>query len=677
MSPGLRLLRGLGGVAAAALGAGALLCVAGVLLFFTTVSDLPRIPEPLRRIIETPPTEIFAANGERVFQIGGRSYVALSQVSRHFTQAILATEDHLFWEHRGLNKLRTLKALWITFFGGGRAQGASTITQQLAKNLFFSFEQTYTRKFRELLVALQIEAQFSKQEILEAYVNQIYFGPGAQGVAAASSLFFGKPAAQLNLAEAALLAGLPKSPTRYNPLRYPDRARRRQQIVLQRMVAAGFITSEAAGRASAQELAYAQPTADGPTGGYFVDWVLKSLEERYGPQVAYHGGLKVTTTIDPQLQRIAEESLQTGLSDLDALMGLPPMADETNGRKADGDRPQGALVAIQVNSGAVKALVGGRSYIETEFNRAVESNRLPGSGFKPFLYYTAFEQLGLTPASVFVDQSVHIPVAGAPDWIPRNFDRNFQGPVILKKAFVNSINTVAAQLVAQVTPEAVIDTARRCGIESGLAPVFSVALGTSGVSPLEMASAYGTFAAEGVHYAPFGVWRVEDALGQVLEEHIVSGTKVLEPALAFEVVDMMQGVIDQGTGAAVRKLGFHKPAAGKTGTTNAYKDAWFTGFTTALSASVWVGFDRQHGLKDAYGTGITGGRGAVPIWTRFMTRATEGEPSRPFMQPMGIEFRTLDAATGQPADPGDPSAVRVALPESRDTAQNPARGAGR
>ena len=249
--------------------------------------------------------------------------------------------------------------------------------------------------------------------------------------------------------------------------------------------------------------------------------------------------------------------------------------------------------------------------------------------------------------------------------------------MILKKAFMNSINTVAAQLVAQVSPQAVIDTARRCGIHSDLAPVFSVALGTSGVSPLEMASGYATFAAEGVHYAPFGIWRVEDALGQVLEEHIVSGTKVLDPDLAFEVVDMMQGVIDQGTGHAVRKLGFQKPAAGKTGTTNGYRDAWFTGFTTALSTSVWVGFDRRHGLQDAYGGGITGGRGAAPIWTRFMTKATEGEPSRPFMQPMGIEFRTLDAATGEPTDPGDPSAVRVALPESRDPAVNPAWGSSR
>ena len=634
--------------------------MAGTLLLFVTVRDLPRVPEPLRRIIDRPPTEIFAANGQRVLQIGGREYVSLDQVSLHFIQAILATEDHRFWEHHGINKLRTLKALWITLFSKGQVQGASSITQQLAKNLFFTFEQTYTRKFRELLVAWQIESQFSKKEILEAYVNQIYFGPNAQGVAQAARVLFGKSAAQLNLAEAALLAGLPKSPTRYNPLRYPERAKARQQVVLKRMKAAGFISEDEMKQAEAVSLAYEAPSQSGRLGNYFVDWVLKLLEERYGPQVVYHGGLKVTTTMDPQLQMAAEESLAKGLADLDKMMGMTP----AQGTDAPGERPQGALVAVQVNSGAVKAMVGGRNYAETEFNRAVENNRLPGSGFKPFLYYTAFEKLGLTPASVVIDQPVHIPVTGAPDWIPRNFKREYQGPVILKKALTESINSVAAQLVAQTGPQAVIDTARRCGIQSPLAKVYSVALGTSGVSPLEMASGFATFAADGVHYPPFAIWRVEDAYGQVLEEHIVSGQKALDTQIAFQVVDMMQGVVDEGSGRIIRKMGFNKPAAGKTGTTNGYKDAWFTGFTPSLSTSVWVGFDRDEGLKDAYRGGITGGRGAAPIWARFMIKATEGEPPRPFIQPMGIHMQACDPTTGEAVDDNAPNAMRVALRDS-------------
>ena len=660
MTFSVRLLRGFGGLAALALTGAGLLAVGAALLFFTAVRDLPSVPEPLRRIIETPPTEIYAANGERVLQIGGRDYVPLNQVSIAFLQAILATEDHRFWDHHGLDKLRTLKALWLTTFRG-RVQGASTITQQLAKNLFFSFEQTYDRKFKELLVSLQIESQFSKPEILEAYVNQIYFGPRAQGVASAARQFFGKNAAQLNLAEAALLAGLVRSPTRYNPLRYLERAKGRQKVVLARMVAVGYITAEQAAEAQEAPLVFEGQGNERPVGGYFVDHVLRSLEERYGTQVVYHGGLKVTTTMDTQLQQLAETAVARGLEDLEKIMP-PPRVPEGGGPV---ERPQGALVALQVNSGAIKAMVGGRRYSESEFNRAVESNRLPGSAFKPFLYYAVFEQLGLTPASVVVDHPVRIPVAGAPDWRPQNFRREYRGPVILKKAFTESINTVAAQLVAQTGPAPVIDTARRCGIESPLAPVYSVALGTSGVSPLELASAYATFAAGGVRYAPFAIWRVEDAFGQVLEEHIISGTTALESRLVFQLVDMMQGVLNEGTGTIVRRLGFDKPAAGKTGTTNDYRDAWFTGFTPTLATSVWVGYDRQEGLKDAHGVGITGGRGAAPIWAQFMIKATEGEPPRPFLHPSGVRLQAVHPATGEPVDGNSPEAVWVTLKDER------------
>ncbi|MEJ2038037.1 MAG: transglycosylase domain-containing protein, partial [Desulfosarcinaceae bacterium] len=344
---GVRILRWAGGILALLFSLCGVLAVAGVVFLFATVQELPRVPEPLRRIIETPPTELFAANGEQIAQLGGREYVTLDQVSFAFIQAILATEDHRFWQHRGVNKLRTLKALWLNLSSGGRVQGASTISQQLAKNLFFSFEQTYTRKLRELLVALQIESQFSKQEILEAYVNQIYFGPAAQGVGAASRLLFGKPAAQLNLAEASLLAGLPKSPTRYNPLRHFERAKARQRVVLHRMVSAGFISPSEAEAAENQELQFQNNRSGGSPGSYFVDWVLKTLEERYGPQVVYHGGLKVTTTLDPLVQYEAEKSVTEGVANLEKV--LPPNKDRQEGDPAS--MLQGALVAVQVNSG--------------------------------------------------------------------------------------------------------------------------------------------------------------------------------------------------------------------------------------------------------------------------------------------------------------------------------------
>ncbi len=637
-------------------GLGALLTTG---LFFIAMRELPQVPQPLGRIIETPPTEIFAATGERLMVIGGREVVPLNRISPFFIEAVIATEDHRFWEHHGVDKLRTLKALWITVFERGRIQGASTITQQLAKNLFFSYRRAYMRKFRELLVALQIETQYSKREILEAYLNQIPFGVGAYGIEQAARSFFGKPALELNLAESALLAGLPKSPTRYNPYRYFKRAKQRQRLVLERMKAVGYATAEEAEAAFQAELQLTPHSAGTPRGSYFLDLVLNDLEERYGPEVVYHGGLKVSTTLDPQQQAWAIESLQNGLIKLDRLMGIADGDDTDSASPLT--HPQGALVAIECNSGAIKALVGGRAYSETEFNRAVESNRLPGSGFKPFLYYAAFEKLDLTPATVFVDKAITIPVKGASDWRPQNFGREYEGPMILKQGLMKSVNAIAAQLVERVGPEALIDVARRSGINSALTPVYSLALGTSGTSPLEMASAFSTFATGGVRHEPFWIRRIEDPLGRVLEEQIVRGQRTLDAGIGFQLVDMMRGVLTAGTGRIVRRMGFDLPAAGKTGTTDDYRDAWFTGFTPTLSVSVWVGYDRGISMRDVNGVGITGGRGAAPIWAEFMIKTTSGEPPREFNVPSNIRFETVDPVSGEIAGQWTQRPVKVAL----------------
>jgi len=637
-------------------------------MLFVAVKDLPRVPEPLIRIIETPPTEIYAATGEKIMVIGGRESIPLSRVSQHFIQAVVATEDHRFWEHHGIDKLRTLKALWITLFKPGQVQGASTITQQLSKNLFFSFKRRYMRKFRELLVALQIESQYSKREILEAYINQIPIGVGAHGIEQGARTFFGKPASELTLAESALLAGLPKSPTRYNPYIHYDRAKKRQRVVLLRMVAVGYITQTMADRASYAELHFQKLPVRARAGSYFLDTVVKNLEERYGPNVVHHGGLKVTTTIDPRLQSQAIQSLQKGLIELEKMLGVHTKTYENSGEKVV--RPQGALVAVETNSGAIKALVGGSDYYETEYNRAVENKRLPGSGFKPFLYYTALEKLGINPSTVFVDQTVTIPVIGAKDWSPRNFGLKHEGPMILKRALMKSVNSVAAQLVEKTGPEEVIRNARRCGIKSHLEPVYSVALGTSGVSPLEMASSFATFATGGIRHETFWISRVEDALGRILEEHIVSGKRSLDASLAYQVVDMMRGVVNEGTGSIVRRLGFDLPAAGKTGTTDGYYDAWFTGFTPTLSTSVWVGYDKGEGLWDTQGSGITGGRGAAPIWADFMIKATDGEPHREFAIPSDIRFVKVDPITGYKANDSTLNPVRIALREGQKVYEN-------
>ena len=628
-------------------------------IFFLALKDLPRVPEPLSRIIETPPTEIFAATGERILIIGGREPVPLNRVSPGFLQAVIATEDHRFWEHHGINKIRILKAIWVTLFEPGKIQGASTITQQLSKNLFFSFKRSYVRKFQELFVALQIESQYTKREILETYVNQIPFGVGALGIEQASRTLLDKSAIDLNLAEAALLAGLPKSPTRYNPYLYYERAKNRQRTVLQRMVAAGYISQEQADEGFAHELKLRQKPAGARTGSYYLDMVIKYLEERYGPEIVYHGGLKITTTLDYPLQSLALASLQKGLNDLEGKLGFPA------GSKADGVsetfRPQGALVVVETTTGAVKALAGGRDYFESEYNRAIQNQRLPGSGFKPFLYYTAFEKLNLNPATVLVDKPVVIPVVGAKDWAPKNFEQRFEGPVVLKRAFTRSINTVAAQLVELAGPQDVIKTAQRCGIKSPLTPVYSVALGTSGVSPLEMSSAFAVFANSGIYFEPFWVSRVEDAYGRVIDEHIVSGKKVLDKNIVYQVVDMMRGVLDEGTGSVIRRMGFDFPAAGKTGTTDGFKDAWFTGFTPTLSTSVWVGFDRDISLRTQHGGGFSGSRAAAPIWAEFMLKATEGEPYREFPIPDDIRFEQVDPVSGCRAVALSGESVRVAL----------------
>lgn len=612
-------------------------CLSGMFVIFYVAKDLPKLPSPLSRIIETPQSQIFASNGQVLLTLGERKTVPLNMVSQDFLNAILAIEDHRFFDHHGLNKLRTLKGLYITLFKPGKIQGASTITQQLAKNMFFSFKQTYQRKVKELLVSFQIETTNTKEQILHAYINQIHFGAGAQGIERAARVFFGKSALDLTLPEAALLAGLPKSPTNYNPYRYYERAVKRRNIVLSRMWQTGFITRLAAEQAMLEQPVFQKSKTDARTGSYFLDALIHQLVDRYGEDVVFHGGIKVFATIDPRLQAYAQKAVLEGLEKLDVMMGI---------KETEPDRPQGALVAVDTGSGAVKAMVGGRNYYQSEFNRAVNSRRQPGSGFKPFLYYSAFKKLGVHPASRMTDKPVLIQVKGAEDWAPLNFSKTFAGDMILKRALTNSVNTIAAQLVEQVGPEAVTDTARLCGIKSPLQDVYSVALGTSTVTPFEMASAYSVFATLGVRHEPFLFWRIEDAYGRIIDEQLVQEKRVLDTSTAYQVVDMMKGVIETGSGKVIRKMGFTRGAAGKTGTSDNYNDAWFTGFTPTLCTSVWTGFDKRKRLFDKHKNGITGGRGAAPIWAQFMIDALKSSPERNFPIPDDIRFETVDTRTG-------------------------------
>ncbi|MDQ7062613.1 MAG: PBP1A family penicillin-binding protein [candidate division KSB1 bacterium] len=612
--------------------------------FLWLSADLPYIPSDLRHLIYAQPTEIYADDGTLVYTLGGQRYVPLNKISPYFQKAVVAAEDGHFWRHHGIDKLAMLRAFYRTVFLG-QTQGGSTITQQLAKNLFFTFKKRFLRKFKEMLVAMQLESMFTKEQILEAYCNLIYFGGTAYGVEDAAQQFFDKSASELTLAEAALLAGIINSPQALNPFSHPEAARRRQALVLQRMKRRGFIDEATYAAALTDTLVFSQRPR---RSNDFIDHILTLATKRFGEEAVFFGGLKIYTTLDSDLQRLAEEELAVGLARLEAEL------DST------GMPLQGAIAVISIPTGEVKALVGSRKYLPGGFNRAVSQNRHVGSGIKPFIYYAAFEKMGLNPASVVVDSASMFYTETGKRWMPRNFDRRYHGPMIIKSAFLQSINVIAAQLGYQLTPRVMKETLRRFGIEAPIPEVLPLALGTVGISPLEMAAAYSIFARNGEYLRPVFLKRVEDIGGMVLDRAFIFGEERLQPAISYQVLDMMRGVIEQGTGRSVRLSGFLAPAAGKTGTSTEFTDAWFTGITTSLAASVWVGYDRIYRLYTKTGRGVTGGYGAAPIWANFMKRAMKRYPAREFRMPDGLKRIMVDPRTGWPAvDPAEGMTVVV------------------
>jgi 1A family penicillin-binding protein len=640
-----------------------LACILGVIagvVFLTVSQQLPQLPERLEEISMSPPTEIYASDGSIITVLGGRQQVPFSRISPNFLNAVVAAEDKNYWSHHGLDKRALLRAAYHNILHGRIVQGGSTITQQLAKNMFFSTRRDWQRKIRDMLMALQIERRFSKEKILEAYCNQNYFGSRAFGVEAAAQTFFSKHADRLTLAEASMLAGMPNSPSRYNPYANYEAAKDRQRFVLNRMVAEEIVTQEKADSAFQDSLIFQPMYREVQCGSYFVDYVLRSLEDELGRDITYHGGLKIFTTLNPQYQQAAEDAVRQGLEDLDQLTGNADREDLTPDQQV-----QAALVAIDPGSGAILAMVGGRSYGESEYNRALSTQRQPGSSFKPILYLAALDGGGFTPKSVVLDSAVVFRIPGSTPWKPRNFDMLYRGPMVLKQALARSINVIAAKVMGEVGPEPVIEAARKLGIHAPLEPNLSLALGSSPVPPLEMASAFGTIANGGTYFPPVVVTRIEDRTGEAIREHFFSGTREYDPETLYPLLDMLKGVLDceAGTGRVVRRMGFSLPAAGKTGTTNDYKDAWFTGFTPNLVASVWVGYDRRRELRDSGWRGITGARGAAPIWARFMIEATEGQPPREFSIPKRIRFEWVDVVTGLPSDSTTRDSIRVALYE--------------
>jgi len=630
-------------------------------VYFVLSKDLPQLPANLATINLSLPTEIYSSDGDRIKVLGERRPVSIEDISPYFLNAIISVEDSHFYEHQGLDHIGLIRAFYMNFRAKRVVQGGSTITQQLSKNLFFSFERNFVRKIKELLIALQLEATFTKKQILEAYCNQIYFGSGAYGVEEAANIYFGKRAQDLTLLQGALLAGLPNSPNNANPFYNLDRALGRAGFVLKRMMQEGYITADEKEEALRSSLDLLTPKRSSNPNLYFVDFVIHKLEKDYGKEFVHFGGLKIYTTLDSRQQLFAKKAALSHLEALEAEMS-----------KRESKEPlQAALVSVENKSGAVRAMLGGKNYSHSQFNRAISNNRLPGSSFKPFVYLTAMMDLGYSPATVVRDEPVIIDIPGGQTWEPKNFGKVFAGDIILKKALMKSLNVISAKLMQKVGPEKVIETARRFGVKSPLGKNYSLALGTSGVSPLEMASAYSVFANLGIYNEPYFIEKIEDFHGNQLYEHFYQGIQRFPQKVIYPLLDMMMGVVDAGTARVVRRMGFRYPAAGKTGTTNDYKDAWFDGTTKDIAVSVWVGYDNNEPMLDKRGRGVTGGRAAAPIWVFFLQKVLQGKNKVKFPVPAGIKFETVDVHTGRLANESSLETMSVAVKEELDLSPLP------
>jgi penicillin-binding protein 1A len=698
---------------------------------------------------ETPVTQFFV---ER------RVLIPLDKIPAVLKEATLAVEDARFYAHEGVDFIGIARAAWSNIQAGEVVEGASTITQQVAKMLFLTHRKTLERKVREVILAGKMEHLLTKDEILEIYLNQTYYGHGAYGVEAAANVYFGKHVGDLTLDEATLIAGLPKAPTAYSPYNAPERALRRRTHVLRRMVETGVITPEEEQQAQAAPLRLRPRQETIVRAPYFIEHVRRYLEEQYGSTLLYRGGMKVYTTLDLSLQEAAEDALRKGLVKNDQRRGYrgplghlslargeqidwekvrqipwpeeqsplaalnsrvkavvvgvderrvqvrweggegvipleamswayPPNPDidsekrrlrrpgdalkvgdvilaDVTGTGGQGKKTQlalaqepivqGAMVAIEPHTGYIRALVGGYDFSRSQFNRATQAVRQPGSAFKPIIYATAVHK-GISPARVMVDAPIVHEQSDGKLWKPANYDGNFWGSITLAEALAHSRNIVAIKLLEAVGVKNVVEYAKRLGIKSPMAPTLALGLGASGLTPLELTTAYNVFASQGVYYNPVAVKWVEDADGQVLEKYHALGERVLSEQQAFVMTSMLQGVVQRGTGTRAKAL--RRPVAGKTGTTNDFIDAWFVGYGPTLVAGVWVGIDDQQPL----GSKEAGGRAALPIWIEFMQQALEQTPLQDFIVPPHIRLARVHPRTGVGGESG--GMIQIALSE--------------
>lgn len=588
---------------------------------FAAYQSLPAVGNNMRPAVSS---QVFDSHGRLITTLHSdqnRLPIDINKVPQNLQNAFIAAEDNRFYEHIGIDPIGIFRAIFANLTNRGIAQGGSTITQQLAKNAFLSQEQTLKRKIQEAMLALEIEHKYSKKEILEMYMNQIYFGQGAYGIQTAAKTYFNKDVNELTLTQCAMLAGLPKSPNYYSPFNNLNEAKKRKNVVLDQMVKYGYVSAAEAEDAKNQDLGLSKSHQSKEADEYasFIDYVSQQVAKKYGDDALYKEGLKIYTTMDVDKQHAAVR----------AMRNLPNNYTDENGLT----QPQAAIVSIDPKTGHILAMVGGRG--QDSFNRASMAVRQPGSAFKPFVYLTALQH-DMTPDTTMDDQPV---TYGS--WSPKNAGGSYSGTMTLSDALAHSVNTIAVQLADKVGTKNIIANAKKMSITTLDAKDdnLAMALGglTKGVTPLEMASAYGTFANKGVHVKPTAIVKILDRDGNVLEdastlEKEETKTRVMSEREAYEMTTMLEGVIDHGTGTAAA---IGRPAAGKTGTTDDNKDAWFVGYTPDIVTAVWIGDDTgSHSLGEIYG-------GTIPaeIWKDYMSSATSDESGGDFSAPSGMERR--------------------------------------
>ncbi|HGJ66930.1 TPA: PBP1A family penicillin-binding protein, partial [bacterium] len=580
-----------------------------------------------------------------------REIVSLAEIPDIVRRAFIAIEDKRFYKHSGIDPYRILGAIWWDITHFSREQGGSTITQQLARDLFLTRERLITRKIKEWLMAIKIERKYTKDEILERYLNRINLGRvGSReiyGVEQAAKYYFGKHVWDLNLQESATLAGIPKWPPKYSPIKNPEESKKRRQIILKQMLDLGYITKTQYTKAVESPLITVSAGESWSMDiAYLLEYIRTEMEKKFEPTAIYSQGLNIYTSIDMSMQLDANNAMQKHLKLMDKSLKFPEYT-ENKARWLAGAKDvvppesyiQSALVAINPTNGNIKAMVGGRDFSINQFNRAVQAKRQPGSAFKPFVYCTAFANK-ITPSDILIDAPLSLKVPEG-RWEPKNISFKYSGEVTVRQALTRSLNVPTVRLLMdnRVGIDKVIDLAKAMGIESPLSHVPSIALGSSEVNVLEITSAFGVWANQGIRIAPTAIKYVTDREENILDESTPRPKKVMEKNIAYITTHVLRGVIDGGTGGKVRSLGFRRPAAGKTGTSSDYKDAWFIGFVPDLVAGVWVGFD------DIKSTRRTGSEAAVPIWTDFMKNAVDG-PEKDFQVPSGVSFKSYGEVVG-------------------------------